>query len=434
MKFISFFFYKKNNLVHTNNGDYMITRYEIRDNELLLYLDFNYEFAKINGNNSSLINNIKKYIRNKNIVFSGTTIVLIVGGIVAGKIWITPTNDFQVDNSYKEEQKEEIIPNNNTIESDVSNDLKQEIIDTPSVNIISQVKQDNKENKEVNSSGQKQIKVESSLSEEPIDTNIYVTLSRSSGEVITLELEEYVIGVVGYEMPASFNIEALKSQAVIARTYALKTISRGQKLTDNNSTQGYKSNAELQRLWTSSYSTYYNKIRNAVISTQGEYLSYNGTYIDCVYHSTSNGKTESSSNVWGNYYPYLVSVESIYDYTNPSFQKDTFITYDDISNKLGILIDNNTSFNILSYTVSDRIDAIQINNSIFTGVELRNKLGLRSTDIEIIKSEEGVIFRTKGYGHGVGLSQYGANGYANNGYTYKDILRHYYTGVLISKL
>lgn len=429
------FFYKILIIVHTNTGDSMITRYEIKDNELFIYLDFNYEFAKINSKNSSLINNIKKYIKDKNIIFTGSTIVLLVSGIVACRIYLTPTNDIQVDNNYKEEQVEEIIPNED-IEEEIEyfNEAAEEITTNES-NKNLQIKQNNKKSNNSIQSLQEQVPVETPVSvEEPVDTNIYVTLRRSSGEVITLELEEYVIGVVGYEMPVSFNIEALKSQAVIARTYALKTISRGQTLTDNNSTQGYKSNSELQALWGSSYNTYYNKIRNAVMSTKGEYLSYNGTYIDCVYHSTSNGKTESSSNVWGNYYPYLVSVDSIYDYTNPSFQKDIFYDYETISSKLGMLVDSNTNFNILSYTVGNRIDSIEINNNIMTGVELRNKLGLRSADIEIIKNEQGVTFRTKGYGHGVGLSQYGANGYANNGYSYRDILRHYYTGAVISKL
>lgn len=419
----------------------MITRYEIKNNELFLYLDYNYEFAKINSKSSSFQNNIKKYIKDKNIIFTGSTIVLIVSGIVVGRIYLTPTNNIQIDNNYKEEQVEEIIPNENIeVETEDFNEFIEKKTTSSETNKKSQIKQDNNSSKNTseivnNSIPPHQEQAETPVSiEEPIDTNIYVTLRRSSGEVITLELEEYVIGVVGYEMPASFNIEALKSQAVIARTYALKTKSRGITLTDNNSTQGYKNNSELQAIWGSSYNTYYNKVRDAVMSTKGEYLSYNGTYIDCVYHSTSNGKTESSSNVWGNYYPYLVSVDSVYDYINPSFQKDTFITYETISNKLGFIVDNNTNFNILSYTISNRIDTVEINNNILTGVELRNKLGLRSADIEIIKSDQGVTFRTKGYGHGVGLSQYGANGYANNGYSYKDILRHYYTGIVISKL
>lgn len=393
----------------------MIVRYEIvKDNKeerLILYLDYNFEFARIGKNEKkSLEDKIIKYIKDNKIIFNGTTITLIVGGIIAGNIYLNPIT---IENTKIEYNKPQIE------EKDTIKNIED--------------KDSNKIEKQEKSSSEAEVSTEDNNSKD-VDTNTYINIRRSNGEYLTLELEEYIIGVVGYEMPASFNEEALKSQAVIARTYALKSLSRGITLTDNNTTQGYKSNTELQSMWGGSYNTYYNKVRNAVQSTKGEYLSFNGEYIDAVYHSTSNGKTESSVNVWGNYYPYLVSVDSLYDTCNPSFQKDSFITYQEISTRLGISIDSNTNFNILSYTSGNRIDSIEINNQILTGIELRNKLGLRSADIEILKNDNGIIFRTRGYGHGVGLSQYGANGYANNGYSYKDILRHYYTGVMISKM
>ena len=158
------------------------------------------------------------------------------------------------------------------------------------------------------------------------------------------------MGVVGAEMPASFHNQALMAQAIIARTYALKANSKGQILSDNESTQSYKDNDELKSLWGSSYNAYYNKIKGAVISTKGMYLTYNGEYIDAVYHSTSNGKTEDSSNVWGNYFPYLVSVESPYDSLNPSFSQDKTITYQELSTKLNTDINIDTDFFIQSKT------------------------------------------------------------------------------------
>ena len=265
-----------------------------------------------------------------------------------------------------------------------------------------------------------------------VDNNIYVKVKRSNGNIQKIELEEYVIGVVGAEMPASFNIEALKAQAVVARTYALKAISNNKVLTDTSSTQNYKDNEGLKQMWGSSYDTYYNKVKNAVMDTKGYYITYNGKYIDAVYHSTSNGKTESSVNVWGNSFPYLVSVDSPYDNTNPSFIKTEFISYSELSNKLKMEINNDTEINIISKTISNRVEYLKISDKQYSGVDFRNILGLRSADFSIEKIENGINFTTKGYGHGVGMSQYGANGMAKNGSNYINILKHYYTKVVIS--
>ena len=411
----------------------MITRYEIikNDNEerLLLYLDYNYEFSKIpSEDKKTLEQRIIKYIKDNKILFSGTTITLIVGGIIIGNIYLKEP----IENNKLE--KQEIVEEINVVESEekLVEEKEDKITDIEVKEEIKEktVEKDISSKEEIDNNNSTE---ESPVKEDNIDNNIYVTIRRSNGEYLTLELEEYIIGVVGYEMPASFNIEALKSQAVIARTYALKSLSINKTLTDDYTTQGYKSNVELQSLWQGNYQHYYNKIRDAVLSTKGEYLTYNGDYIDAVYHSTSNGKTESSSNVWGTYYPYLVSVDSPYDIVNPSFKKETFLSYQDITNKLNIPVDYNTNIEVASYTISNRAETIKIGENLIKGVDFRNKLGLRSTDIEIIKGENGIVFITKGYGHGVGLSQYGANGFANNGYTYKDILRHYYTGVMIIK-
>lgn len=235
-------------------------------------------------------------------------------------------------------------------------------------------------------------------------------------------------------MPASFHEQALMSQAIIARTYALKANSKGQILTDNESTQSYKSNDELKSMWGSSYDAYYNKIKSAVHTTEGIYLTYNGTYIEAVYHSTSNGKTEDATNVWGNYFPYLVSVDSEYDSINPSFLMEKSFSYEELSSKLDMQIDINTEFNVLNRTSGNRIAIIDIGGKTYRGIDIRNILGLRSSDFDIEKTNDGVIIRTRGYGHGVGLSQYGANGMAKAGYTYDQILKHYYTGVVINHL
>lgn len=451
----------------TNIGDYMISRYEIRKSNgeevLYIYLDYNYEFAKLNikGKKQKLEDMVKEYIKKNKIAFTGTTVALVASGILIGNIFLNPIiyNDIPKVGSRIEERyssniilKEEL--HEETVSKDMAEALKEEVEEIP-VKSEEKVIQ-NKEQIKNNSSRQKQEVVsskstesttssvlndyhEESIKQEPIqeeivDNSIYVTVRRSNGIVLNLKLEEYVTGVVGAEMPASFQKEALKAQAVIARTYALKANSRGVVLTDTNSTQNYKSIEELENMWGRSFDTYYKKIVSAVKETEGSYLTYNGNYIEAVYHSTSNGKTEDSSNVWGNSFPYLVSVDSPYDSLNPSFYGEKFISYDELSSKLNTTINIDTNFNIQGLTVGGRVSSIEVNNIIFSGVEFRNKLGLRSADFTLQKEDSGVRFHTSGYGHGVGMSQYGANGMAKNGSSYLDILSHYYQGTSINHL
>ena len=185
-------------------------------------------------------------------------------------------------------------------------------------------------------------------------------------------------------------------------------------------------------MWGASYNTYYNKIKSAVNSTKGMYISYNNEYIDAVFHSTSNGYTEDAINVWGNNIPYLKSVETPLDKSATSFKRIITKTYREIENILGFSIDKDTPIKIVR-NKSNRVATIAINNKTYTGVEFREKLGLRSTDFDIDLKEQ-VTITTRGYGHGVGLSQYGANELAKRGYSYDKIIKLYYTGVSIKKL
>ncbi|MBR1376919.1 MAG: stage II sporulation protein D [Bacilli bacterium] len=438
----------------------MITSYEIKkqngEEVLYLYLDIDSEFAKLNfkEQGKKIEQVVKKFIEDNKIAFTGTTVALVVGGMLAGNIALNnnidttpvenpnnivevmpskiPTQDIVLNvdgleiKTVEKEEPNETVQVQGKVEKDTKDDIKIEV-KVPT--------------KETSKTETKQViptPIVEELKEEVktpiVDTNTYVTIHRSNGSIITLELEEYIIGVVGAEMPAAFNEEALKAQAIVARTYALKSISTGRTLTDTSSTQNYKDIEQLKNIWGSSYSTYYNKVKNAVEKTKGMYLTYNGTYIEALYHSTSNGRTEDSSNVWGNSYPYLVSVESTYDDSNPSFIKSVAISYSELSSKLKMEVTIDTEFNILNKTTGNRIAAIEVNGKIYKGVEFRNLLGLRSADFDIEKTDTGVIFTTRGYGHGVGMSQYGANGMAKAGYNYEQILKHYYTGVSISHL
>ena len=404
--------------------DYSIKK-ENNEEVLYLYLDFNNEFAKLKGKRKKkkLSEEITEFIKTNNIKFNGTKIALVAGGLIVGTTFFnTPIKE-----------QNYINPSSNAISILVDNDLKnvEEKIEEES---IQQTKKELKKQvtKEVKTTpSNSNVLVENNNESVVEDNKTYVTVYRSNGSTIKLELEEYVTCVVGTEMPAEFNEQAMMAQAVLARTYALKALKNNIRLTDNSSTQNYKSVDELKKMWGSNFDRYYNKVKNAVLSTSGKYLTYNGELIEAVYHSTSNGTTENSINVWGNSFPYLVSVESLYDETNPSFYKETQITYDKLSSVFKTTINNETEFNILSKTSGNRVDKIEIAGTIYTGVQVRTLLGLRSTDFEIVKNEAGVIFQTRGYGHGVGMSQYGANGMAKNGYNYESILKHYYTGVTI---
>ena len=257
-----------------------------------------------------------------------------------------------------------------------------------------------------------------------------VTIYRNNGTIIHLPLEEYLIGVVGAEMPASFPIEALKAQAVVARTYALKKIQEAKKLTDTVSTQSYKDNNELKSLWASSYETYYQKVKMAVEATKGLVLYYQEGLIDAVYHSTSNGKTEDSVYVWGSEIPYLKSVDSSWDKTSSSYFKQISKDFFVVLQLLGVK-EEGANIEVLSKDISGRVLKVKVGSKTFSGVEFRSLLGLRSTDFDLSIENNKLVITTRGYGHGVGMSQYGASGMAKEGYQYDEILKHYYTGISI---
>lgn len=427
----------------------IINSYSIRKvyNEEILYLDINFEqeFAKMNSKNKKVKLNdiVNDFIKKNNIKFKGTTVALMAGSMMMGYVILnneTKTNTINPLN-YTTNIVESYTPKTANLINEENKEIKEENTSEAKEVInknISKKTSSTTTSKITTSKNEPIVEVK----EEPIikkqeikeDNKNYITMKRSNGLITNIEIEEYVIGVVGAEMPASFDEEALKAQAVIARTYAVSTLNKGKILTDNSSTQNYKDNSELKKMWGSNYDKYYNKIKNAVSDTKGIYLTYNGKIIDAVYHSTSNGQTENAEYVWGTSKPYLVSVSSIYDTSNKSFNYEKFIAYTDLSKKLNMDINFDTNFNVISKTVGDRIDKIQINDKTYTGVDLRNLLGLRSADFEISKEENGISFKTKGYGHGVGLSQYGANGMAKAGYNYEQILTHYYTGVKLTKI
>ena len=344
-------------------------------------------------------------------------------------------NDVDSINNYEQEKKKSVVSTN---DDNISNIKEEKIVENQdnlnnnikqnntNGNIIEKDIEDEKEN-DVNL----EIKVEEDVKEEITEDvkEELITVYRTNGDVINIGLTEYLVGVVAGEMPASFPMEALKAQAVVARTYTMKSLQIGRKLTDSTSTQVYKDNNQLRNLWGKDYDRYYQRIYDAVTSTDNICVYYNGNYIDAVYHSTSNGYTEDAVNVWGNSIPYLQTVASTWDQNVSSYLKTITKEESDIISILGL--ENLDEIQILERNNSGRVEKVQIGNKIFSGVELRNMLGLRSTDFEIIKDNNIITITTKGYGHGVGMSQYGAKGMAEQGYSYREILNHYYTNVNI---
>ncbi len=261
-------------------------------------------------------------------------------------------------------------------------------------------------------------------------------LDEQTNEISSVNLEDYVIGVVSAEMPVSFEAEALKAQAVAARTYALyKKAHRNldYDLIIGVKDQAYKTNEQLLKQWNINFFSNYLKVRDAVLSTKNEVLTYNDEVINAFYFAMSNGKTEKAELVFSEALPYLQSVDSTWDNASlKNYEVTKIMTKDDFCQSLGISGEITISDEVRSE--ANRVLTLKINDLVFKGVDLRSKLGLRSTDFSISIDNDQVVITTRGYGHGVGMSQYGANGMATEGYDYKAILSHYYQNTEIKSI
>ena len=270
------------------------------------------------------------------------------------------------------------------------------------------------------------------------NNNITIKVKQTNkNKIIELNIEDYVKGVIAGEMPISFELEALKAQAVAARTYALRRINKNNTydVVDTVMNQVYKDDDRLKQEWGNNYETYINKITTAVKETKGEYVDYNGNYADTLFFSTSVGNTENSEEIFGTKVSYLQSVSSEWDKeVSPVFEEKNIFTRDTFCKKLGLTDCSKIYVTVLDETSTGRIKKIKINNKTFTGSDVAYYLGVRSNYFSIYIENNNVVVLTKGFGHGVGMSQYGAEGMATNGYTYKEILEHYYQGTTIKNL
>ncbi len=260
-------------------------------------------------------------------------------------------------------------------------------------------------------------------------------------QVETLPLEKYVIGVVASEMPRDFEKEALKAQALTARTYIINQMLKEKKadlpegalVTDTENHQVYKSDEELKNIFGVDYKWAINKITEAINETSGQIITYKGAPIEASFFSTSNGFTENSEEIWMKAVPYLKSVESPWDLQSPKFTGQKIMPIKEFEQKLGVHLSNSSTIGkVTERTVGKRVGKVEINGKVVSGKDVREKLGLKSTDFTWELKGDKIIIQTKGNGHGVGMSQYGANGMAAEGKTYKEIIHYYYTGVEIT--
>lgn len=283
---------------------------------------------------------------------------------------------------------------------------------------------------------------------------IRVKMSKT-GEIVAMDINDYLRGVLPSEMPPSYDIEALKAQAVVARTYTYKKIQdKGEgvdaDICDNpGHCQAFYPKEKILQIWAGRgfddalRVTYWNKVNEAVVSTQNEVIMYQGQLIKAFFHASSPIKTEDISQIWGGEkLPYLASVENKESETYENRTSVVEITYADFIQKLK---EDNSSRNTLteelvkatcidSYTTSGRVKNIKVGSYYISAEKLRTIFGLKSTNFTIECKENSIVFSVIGYGHGVGLSQVGANYDASLNMNYEQIIKHYYTGVEVVKL
>ena len=301
--------------------------------------------------------------------------------------------------------------------------------------------------------------IETSAEENVINSNLEIQkdyygdfstirlLHIETGQVEEVELDSYLLNVVSAEMPAAYEIEALKAQAIVARTYTIYKIKNGGKhenadICDSSlCCQAWISKENRLARWEENVKEeYWKKIEEAVNTTKGKYITYNGEVINAFFHSNSGGTTELPINVWGGSYPYLQIVETSGEEAYSGYSSEVRISKDELISKMftkyidfEINFEDENCIKILENNESNRVKKIKIGNKELTGVEVRNLFGLKSAkfSFEIVENE--MIFSVIGYGHGVGLSQSGSDSLAKQGYDYISIIKHYYKDVEITE-
>lgn len=270
--------------------------------------------------------------------------------------------------------------------------------------------------KEETIQGKKEVKEESVKVAVTIDNNVnYV------------DLDDYLLGVVAGEMPANFETEALKAQVVASRTFVYN---RNLSVDNTTNSQVYLSEDKMKENWGNKYDEYYQKITSAIRETKNEVMKYQGDYISALFFSSSNGYTENVEDYFeSSPLPYLRSVDSHWDLTiDPKNTRQASFTKQELKEKFDC---KDIDFNIIAYKKSGRVATLSVGGKNYSGRQVREKLGLSSSCFTVEYVNNKYVFTTKGSGHGVGMSQYGAQGMALEGADYKEILNHYYTNIEI---
>ncbi len=274
------------------------------------------------------------------------------------------------------------------------------------------------------------------------DNEPYISLYlHEKDQTVRLKFEEYLTGAVAAEMPASFEMEALKAQVVCARTYAVKKLieqrsypQQADLSDDIKACQAYISPADFRRANPQHYQDLSARIKQAVDETRGEIMLCDGEPIDALYHSTCGGQTEDAGEVWLQDLPYLDSVKCKYCAGSKHYSTVQVFSVQQIEADIGIDYDENLEIKVLKTTASGRIKELSINHLILSGEEFRRKLNLPSNWLQFKKDQEKIIIESRGYGHGVGMCQYGANGMAKETADYHEILRHFYGDIQFNKM
>ncbi len=278
-----------------------------------------------------------------------------------------------------------------------------------------------------------------------------------TNEIIAMDINDYLRGVLPSEMPPSYNMEALKAQAIVARTYTYRKMLENAEgpdadvCDDFNHCQAFYNKEKIFSIWTNRgfsdevKTDYWDRVNEAVVSTQNQVITYNGEYIKAFFHASSPLRTENIDQIWGGIkIPYLLSVDNLEyeDYSNRN--SEVIVSFSDLEQKICEKIDSNFKLSnidnirekivINSYTTSGRVKDIKVGYLIISAEKLRTLFGLKSTQFELCILQQEVLFKVTGYGHGVGMSQVGASCLADSGKNYIDIIKYYYTGVEVITL
>lgn len=277
----------------------------------------------------------------------------------------------------------------------------------------------------------------------PDSTAVFTVYDEATKSAKKLSEREYVLGALCCEMPPTFHSEALQAQAAAIYTNAYRSRCAGEEYNayvNSEKWEGYTSEKALEERWGKSFEVYYDKMCKAVDSVLGVVVAYENSPIVAAYHSQSSGKTEAAENVWGSSVPYLVAVESEGDTFNSELESQKTVSCKQVRKILSeefpeVFLPQDDALLLTEFTFSDSgtVLTAMAGNIKTTGQKLRSLFSLRSACFTAQYEDGNIIFFVKGYGHGVGMSQYGADFMARQGKNWQEILKHYYTGTVIMR-